>query len=90
MFVQGADYRKRLSDLAVAALERQKAQWIVDGMKDVQKLLHTVNVTTGGLSITFDPYETGPYAEGMHEVSIAWDRVRDLIDPKGPVASLAH
>jgi len=90
MFVQGSDYKKRLSDLCVAALQRQKAQWIVDGMNDVQKLLHTINVTSTGLLVSFDPYETGPYAEGMHEVVIPWDRIRDLIDPKGPVGSISR
>lgn len=81
-----SDARKALSELCVDELSRQKAQWIVEGMKDVAKFLHTVNVTGTGLLVTFDPYEVGPNAEGFHEVAIRWDRVRTLIALSGPVA----
>jgi hypothetical protein len=90
MFRAGQDHRKAISDLCVAALLHQKAQWVIDGMNDVTKFLHTVNVTSTGLFLTFDPYETGPYAEGMHEVSIPWERIRPLVDPDGPIGALVR
>ena len=90
MFLPGKNHRKVISDLCIAALLRQKAQWVVDGLTDVTKFLHTVNVTATGLLVTFDPYETGPYAEGFHEVAIPWERLRDIIDPSGPIGGIGR
>ncbi len=79
LFAPGTDLVARLQGPLLEALERQDAQWILDG--EVTSLeeddLALFNLVPGGLAFTFPPYAMGPYVQGAFTVTLP---ARDLLD----------
>ena len=72
-----------------ADLKKQQAAWILDGsIKDIDPDQRVFNITPKGVQFTFAPYEVGYYAEGPHWVTIPYNRIDDIIDPRGPLGDM--
>ena len=64
-------------------------QWLATGTAPTADNYAAWAITPGGLEITFGQYQVAPYAAGMPVVTIPVTHVAALIDPNGPLASLA-
>ena len=42
--------------------------------------------TADGLDVIFNAYDVGPYSSGPYDVEIAYDRLKPLLRPDGPIA----
>lgn len=72
--------------LVMDVLREQEADWVIDGsLKTVADMLHTWNVSADGLTFTFNPYEAGSYAQGMHEVTLKWADLARVVRRPGPL-----
>jgi hypothetical protein len=61
--------------------------WINTGTTAVlTNFNHAWVFTTGGLELTFDEYQVGPYATGMPTITIPWGTLATEIKPSGPAA----
>ena len=79
---------KRLRDLCVRDLKRQKAGW-PDDLKFDAKIPPPLNLTSAGVLFIFDPYLVSSFADGAMTVLIPYADLRDLIPQTGPAARLA-
>jgi hypothetical protein len=79
-----------LSDYCLRDLKRQQADWIVDGT--IHRFTRADLVLTAsprGLQATFAPYAVGPYARGVHEVTIPYAALISVMHPTGPLQGLS-
>jgi hypothetical protein len=89
LFLQDMDYQSKLSPLIISALKKQEAAWILDGsVERIDPDQCVFNIIPGGLQFTFAPYEVGPYAEGPHWVTVPYKKIKDIIDPRGPIGNI--
>lgn len=93
IFLKDKPYLKFVSDYCRNELkERAKKdglenvnQNIEEGTAPVDNSFSVFNVTKTELVITFNPYRVGPWIWGIQKVTIPYSKMKDLIDPKGPV-----
>lgn len=87
-FLGNTDYGAILSEILIHELKEQDAAWILDGsIQNIEPDLLVFNVTPKGLLCTFAPYAVGPYAEGPHQVTIPFKKLRSIIDTRGPLGT---
>jgi len=81
------DYNKLLSDETLKSLREQGASDIVNGaITDFKEEdLSRFSITPRGLTVYFDPYAVGAYAEGSFSVTIPYRQLKNVIDPEGPL-----
>lgn len=97
LFKPGAKFLQPLASYCIAELKKQlKAadgtvdnDWIEKGAAPAATNYTGWTITRRGLSITFDPYQVGPYALGPQVVVVPYSNLKDLINPDGPVAQFA-
>lgn len=92
LFREKSDWVKKIAQEACLDLKRQKATWYMDGdPKKTEVPLETLQVfylTPQGITFVFDPYAAGSYAEGAYRVMLPWSKLKDVVDPDGPVKYL--
>jgi len=86
VFREDADYAARISGEAVAALsaeleDKEGLDWIYQGAGPKAENFKCFTLSEKGLTFHFPPYSVAPYAEGIKEVSVPFDRIRDLLKP---------
>ena len=100
VFKPGSDYLRTLSDLCTEDLERQFAgqlgphpfgagPTLLEGLKPKAENFDAWVVTRDGLVFVFEEYQVVSYADGEPKVLIPFDRLKGIIDPRGPLAGVA-
>lgn len=94
LFKPRSNHLQVISDYAIKALKKElgaesDSEWIATGAAPDSKNYKSWNITSRGLSITFDPYQVASYAEGEHIVVIPYAALRNVINMDGPLAPLA-
>jgi len=87
LFLPG--YKRRLSNECLKSLREQGASDVING--DITSFkeedLSRFSITPRGLTVYFDPYAVGAYAEGSFSVTIPYRQLKNVIDPEGPLKS---
>jgi hypothetical protein len=90
IFLPKTDYMEKLVSIVKEDIGKQRV-----GVTDAQKIpdisgkdLQTFTISTGGITFYFDPYAVGSYAEGYYSSYLSWDKLSEIINPKGPVGYL--
>jgi hypothetical protein len=85
LFLPG--YKTRLSNECLKSLREQGASDVVNG--DItgfkEEDLSRFSITPRGLTVYFDPYAVGAYAQGSFSVTIPYRKLKNVIDPEGPL-----
>ncbi|NQS90280.1 DUF3298 domain-containing protein, partial [Patescibacteria group bacterium] len=70
------------SDLKIMLGKMADAKWIDEGTseKNLENYKNWV-VEKKGLRIIFSQYQVGPYAIGMPEVSLPWEKINSILKP---------
>lgn len=101
LFRPGSDYLRRIAALCDEDLRRQfpdgypggyslgSADGYTSGVAPKPENYKSWVVTRGGLVFIFEEYQVVSYADGEPKVLIPFDRLREVIDPRGPLAALA-
>jgi hypothetical protein len=94
LFKPRSNHLQVISAYAIEALKKElgaesDSDWIATGAAPDSKNYQSWNITSRGLSITFDPYQVASYAEGEHVVVIPYAALRNIINMDGPLAPLA-
>lgn len=79
----GADWQKKLLDLAVAKLKSEHGEWLF--LDDPQAIADVVIQperwsfdSDYGLTVQFQPYEVAPYAYGAPTILLSWEALADI------------
>jgi len=91
LFKSDADYLKFLSDYCIRNLTKREvgdAEWRLRGAGPEAENYKNWNLLPTGLLITFDPYQVASHAEGTLEVFIPYAKLKEIINPTGPLRSL--
>jgi hypothetical protein len=97
LFKPGAKFLQPIASYCIAELKKQLKgsdgtvdnAWIEKGAAPAATNYAGWTITRRGLSITFDPYQVGPYALGPQVVVVPYSNLKELINPDGPVAQFA-
>jgi hypothetical protein len=77
----GKDWQKHLADLVLAQLKADRGDlpweieqdWLEETVADPMRW----DLSAGGLTMQFQPYEVASYAEGAVTATIPWDKLTD-------------
>lgn len=92
LFKPRSDHLRRIAGLCGEDLRRQFGAdfpFFTDGLKPTAKNFKSWVITPGGLVFIFEEYQLVAYAQGEPKVLIPFDGLREIIDPRGPLARLA-
>ena len=100
VFRPGSDYLRTVSELCTEDLERQFAgrlgprpfgagPTLLEGLKPKPENFDAWVVTRDGLVFVFEEYQVVAYADGEPKVLIPFARLKEILDPRGPLAGLA-
>lgn len=87
LFLPASDWREQVSDLVLAALREQQADWVLNGTvtelteDDLQVFL----LSPAGVQFILAPYQVGPWVAGTFTVRIPLENMSGILDPEGPV-----
>lgn len=90
LFRPGAAYLEAISAYCIEDLNARNTLAWEEGALPNAENYQVWNITPGGLQITFDAYQVAPYASGPQTVLIPYDRLREAINPEGPLAGLIN
>ena len=79
LFKPGSKYLDIIAKYSTDDLKRQGRLMIPEGATAKAENYQNWNLDRGGLLITFDPYQVGPYAEGPSEVFIPYTTLGDAL-----------
>ena len=88
LFQPGAPYLETISTFCLDDLAARGTLAWEEGAQPKAENFQVWNITPGGLQITFDPYQVAPYASGPQTVLIPYERLKDVVNPEGPLAKL--
>ncbi|HEX6183036.1 MAG TPA: RsiV family protein [Pyrinomonadaceae bacterium] len=92
LFKPGSGYLRRLAELCGEDLRRQFGAdfaFFTDGLKPEAKNFDSWVVTRDGLVFIFEEYQLVAYAQGEPKVLIPFDRLKEMINPRGALAGVA-
>jgi hypothetical protein len=91
LFNPGSNYLQRIAQVCDEDLKRQFDNKIIfaEGTKPTQKNYKAWAITPDGIVVIFEEYQLVAYAQGEPKVLIPFESLRDIIRPRGPLASLA-
>lgn len=91
LFKPNSGHLKVIARLCADDLRRQKVQSLImdDGVRPLSKNFKAWVLTPKGIVLIFEEYQVAAYADGEPKVLIPYERLRDIIDPRGALASLA-
>lgn len=83
LFTPNSNYLKVISNYSISDLEKQMEspddEWIRRGAGADSKNFRSWNLTKEGLQIAFDQYQVAPYVAGPQEVTIPYDKLRNIL-----------
>jgi Deacetylase PdaC/Protein of unknown function (DUF3298) len=87
LFLPQATYIDLLSAYCINDLRKQGAAHVTSG--HVQELdedhLSVFSILPSGIEFSFRPYVVGPYPDGSYFVTVPYDALRKITNPKGPL-----
>lgn len=85
LFNSGSDYLKALSKYCINDLLVKKAGWVENGeiTSFKEDELGVFAISPEGLKFAFAPYAVGPYVQGSFFVTVPFEEIKGIIDPKG-------
>jgi len=94
IFLASSDYLKAISDYCYKDLLVTFKEDTYPGMEEdikkgtapLENNFKTFNVDEKNLIITFQYYQVGPRNWGAPEVKIPYDKIKDILNPEGPLA----
>ena len=89
LFQPGSAYLETLSTFCLEDLAARGTLAWEEGALPKAENFQDWNLTPGGLEIMFDEYQVAPYASGPQTVLIPYERLKDVMNPEGPLAKLA-
>lgn len=91
LFRSDSGYLETLSDYCIRRLKNQMFDYesLRDGAAPTLNNYDSWLITKAGLSITFDAYQVGSYAEGPKTVLVPWAKLRKHVIKSGPVSHLS-
>lgn len=89
LFQPGSAYLETLSTYCLDDLAAQGTLAWEEGALPKAENFQDWNLTPGGLEIMFDEYQVAPYAAGPQKVLIPYERLKEVMNPEGPLAKLA-
>lgn len=88
--VVAAESRAQLrAALATWTTDSFTTSWLITGSEPTSDNYAAWAITPGGLEVTFEQYQVAPYAAGMPIVTIPVAHLAGVIDPNGPLATIA-
>lgn len=93
LFKPRSNFLHTISDYTIKELKKKLGpdpddDWITRGAAPDSENYKSWNLTSRGLSVTFDPYQVASYAAGEHTVVIPYAALRGIIDMNGPLGSV--
>jgi Protein of unknown function (DUF3298) len=89
LFLPSTQYLEIISKYCAAQLAQRNIGFtdtFTQGADPTADNYRNWNITTDGLMITFDEYQVAAYAAGPQIVTIPYNQLKSIIDPKGPLA----
>jgi uncharacterized protein DUF3298 len=87
LFLPQAAYIELLSAYCIDDLRKQEAAHVKGG--SVQELdeedLSACSILPSGIEFSFRPYVVGPYPDGSYSVTVPYNALRKITNPKGPL-----
>lgn len=92
LFAEDSDWLPEISDILLAELADQGADWVKDGSVDAltETDLQVFVISPIGLQFILAPYQVGPWASGTFTVRIPLADISELLDPEGPARLLSR
>ncbi len=92
LFIPGSDYLSAIAQYCIAQLRTRDIDFadFASGAAPTPDNYRNWDITTGGLLITFEEYQVGPYAAGPQLVTIPYAALAQWIQPNGPLAPFVH
>jgi hypothetical protein len=91
LFKKETNYVTVISELIIKDLHKQKAVWVVNGeitsLKEDE--IGPFALSPRGIQFAFAPYAVGPYSDGAFFVTIAYEDLKDIINPEAPLSQFA-
>ncbi|HUI88893.1 MAG TPA: DUF3298 domain-containing protein [Anaerolineales bacterium] len=89
LFLPNTDYLGALSKYCAAQLGTRDIDFkdFSQGADPTADNYKNWNIAPDGLMITFDEYQVAAYVAGPQVVTVPYSELKNLIDPKGPLAS---
>lgn len=86
LFLADSGWLDSLSQLVLAELHEQGADWVLDGSVNgfSEADLQVFVISPIGLQFVLAPYQVGPWSSGTFTVLVPLDELSDLLDPEGP------
>lgn len=90
------EFLEEISDYCIKDLKRQSSDagtppspWMEEGAGPKADNFKNFTLNKDSLEIFFGEYQVGCHAEGMKSVIIPYDKLKDYINPDGPIGELA-
>lgn len=90
LFQPGSAYLETLSAFCLEDLAARGVLAWEEGALPKAENFQDWNLTPGGMEIMFDEYQVAPYAAGPQTVLIPFERLKDVMNPEGPLAKLTE
>jgi hypothetical protein len=88
LFIPAADYLGPIATYCKGQLSLMDIGYFEAGADPILENYRNWNITTGGLLISFDPYQVAAYAAGPQTVMIPYTELNAIIDNAGPLAGI--
>jgi uncharacterized protein DUF3298/peptidoglycan-N-acetylmuramic acid deacetylase PdaC-like protein len=96
LFKKNFGYLKVISDYSIKSLKEQQTKmgvnidsgWIETGAGPDTNNFKAFNIKDDSLILTFNAYQVAPYYVGSQTVIIPLNEMKDILDPKGPLAHI--
>lgn len=90
VFLPGSGWEEKLADYVIGDLREQGAAWVVTGevTEVAVESLHRFTLSPAGIRFYFDPYEMGPWVEGMYTVDVPWTELAGMVNLDGPAGTV--
>lgn len=92
LFIPSSNYLEVIASYCVAELNKQPGFEgpFADGAKPTMENYSRWNITSDGLLITFEMYQVAPGASGPIEILVPYSQLQTVINPQGPLATVAQ
>lgn len=92
LFKPKANFLKFMASYASEKLTAKlEDKWMItEGTKPIAKNFKHWNLESDGILITFPEYQVAPYVYGAQEISIPYEKMKDIIAPDAPLFSCAQ
>ncbi|MCL5037979.1 MAG: protease inhibitor I42 family protein [Chloroflexi bacterium] len=91
LFKPDSKYLDELSKICIDDLSKNEEldkEWIKQGTSPSEDNFSNFYITEDSLAVIFPPYQVGPYAAGYQEIFIPYEKLKEIINPEGPLEDI--